>query len=153
MSVTLANQQELNEALASFKNSQNGHWLVVTYKTPTQLQYKASGEGLESLAAELNDKEIAYYLIRLVYNSNDAGFKDAVIGEAANTKDIYVNWIGSGVGIIEKGKKKTHSGDAQALLSPHHSTLVQTSKDLNGNFTEAIIKDRSGPLSGSHIID
>ncbi|KAM9960313.1 hypothetical protein ACTFIW_009442 [Dictyostelium discoideum] len=151
--VSLSNQQELNNALEKYNGSENGHWVLLTYKTPTQLQFKTSGDGLPSLGAVLQDNEVAYYKIRLEYNSNDAGFKDGVIGNKANTKDIFVAWTGPSVGIIEKGKKKSHVGDAKAFFQPFHSELTQTSKDPKGSFTEAILKDRSGPLSGSHIID
>lgn len=57
---------------------------------------------------------------------------------------------GPNVGIIEKGKKTTFLGDAQAFLQPYHSYITALSRD---DLNDENILDRSNPLSGSHVID
>lgn len=65
-------------------------------------------------------------------------------------RDILIAWAGPNVGIMERSKKKVHIGEVKELLTPFHADLEAISK---ANFTEAVVMDRSGPLSGSHVID
>jgi len=51
---------------------------------------------------------------------------------------------------MKKAKKRANLGELEALLVPNHSQLEALNK---ANFTDEVIKDRSGPLSGSHVID
>ena len=44
-------------------------------------------------------------------------------------RDIFICWVGPGVGIIEKGKKTAFLGDAQSFLqvsTPHLSSFIHT---------------------------
>ncbi len=52
--------------------------------------------------------------------------------------------------MIEKGKKKSHLGAVQALLSPCHAQLYAVNK---ANITEQNLKVKSDPKAGTHIID
>ncbi|EGC39026.1 hypothetical protein DICPUDRAFT_148253 [Dictyostelium purpureum] len=147
--VKFANQAELNNALVNFRQTQTG-WVLITYKTPTELEYKQSGTDIAALASLLEDNQMAYILIRLEYTPNDPGFKEGGLDNKANFKDIFISWTGPKVGILERGKKSEHRGDVQALLQPHHADISAINK---ANFNAATIKDRANPLSGSHVID
>lgn len=65
-------------------------------------------------------------------------------------RDIMIAWTGPSMGIMERSKKKVHIGEVKELLAPFHADLEAIGKT---NFTEAIVMDRAGPLSGSHVID
>lgn len=65
-------------------------------------------------------------------------------------RDVMISWSGPSMGIMERSKKKVHIGEVKDLLTPFHADLEAISKT---NFTEAVVMDRSGPLSGSHVID
>jgi hypothetical protein len=71
-------------------------------------------------------------------------------GSGSATRDVFIQWIGCNVSAIQKGIKKAHVGEVKLLLQPFHAELHATSRD---NFTEAVVLDRSSPLSGSHVID
>jgi hypothetical protein len=65
-------------------------------------------------------------------------------------RDVFIAWTGPKVGLMEKGKKKSHLGALQALLSPAHAQLECVNKQ---NFTEANVVYKSDPKAGSHIIE
>lgn len=65
-------------------------------------------------------------------------------------RDVMISWSGPSVGIMERSKKKVHIGEVKELLTPYHADLEAISKS---NFTENVVMERSGPLSGSHVID
>eukprot|EP01133_Synstelium_polycarpum_P010634 gene10634-12374_t len=150
--VGFTNPEQLKQALEKFKDANNvSDWILVSYKDANTFQYVCSGTGgSKSLVQHLKDNEVLYILMRQVYSESDPGFKEGIIGNKANTKDIFIAWTGPSVGIIEKGKKKSHVADAKALFQPFHAELTAIN---SANFTDAIVKDRSSPLSGSHIID
>ncbi|KYQ94236.1 hypothetical protein DLAC_04530 [Tieghemostelium lacteum] len=149
--VSVANREEINKQLTHFRRADNeDEFIIIGYKDANTLQYKTSGKGVKNLVATLQDNEFCYVLIRLQYTEGDVGFKEGVIGGKANFRDVFMTYIGKSVGIIEKGKKNSHIGDAKALLQPFHAELTAINK---ANITEASIKDRANPLSGSHVID
>ncbi|KAF2075351.1 hypothetical protein CYY_003327 [Polysphondylium violaceum] len=148
--VSISNPAELKNALAQYKASNASNpWIVLGYVSPSSIAYRQSGEGVENMVASLKDNEAAYILIRCQYNEKDPGFKTGVLDNKANLKDIFIAWTGPQVGIIEKGKKTSHVGDAKALLQPFHAEITALNR---ANFTEVNIKDRAAPLSGSHVI-
>ena len=65
-------------------------------------------------------------------------------------RDIMIAWSGPSLGIMERSKKKVHIGEVKELLTPFHADLEAISK---AHFDEATVMDRSGPLSGSHVLD
>ncbi|EGG21240.1 hypothetical protein DFA_01115 [Cavenderia fasciculata] len=149
--VSVSNSDQIRQELEKFKKPDNvANWILLGYKDANTLELKKTGSGVPSLVASLADNECSYILIRVVYNENDEGFKDGIIGNKGNIKDVFIAWTGPSVGIIEKGKKRSHVGDAKAILQPHHAELSAISKN---NFNEKTIKERSAPLSGSHVLD
>jgi len=66
------------------------------------------------------------------------------------TRDVFIAWIGPNVGVLEKGKKQPYMGEVKELLKPFHADLLVLSKR---NLTFKLLWDRSGPTSGSHVID
>ncbi|GAM18766.1 hypothetical protein SAMD00019534_019410 [Acytostelium subglobosum LB1] len=150
--VSVSNPQKLNEALAHYRRPENASdWIIVGYSGPATLEFRQAGNGgASALIQHLRDDECAYVFVREEYTEGDAGFKEGVIGNKANTKDIFIAWTGPKVGIIEKGKKKSHVGDAKVLFQPFHAELTAINR---ANFNDVTVKDRSNPLSGSHVID
>lgn len=87
-----------------------------------------------------SDNEMQYAVIRIPYKKDNT---DTV-------RDVLIAWSGPSVGIMEKSKKKVHIGEVKELLTPFHADLDAIAKT---HFDEATIMDRSGPLSGSHVLD
>jgi hypothetical protein len=124
MPLKLDNESELREAQAALfnVNSQSG-WLLLNYVGPSTVHFAAGGEGgIDELKAQLEDDQIQYGLIRLG-NIQEKGTLKTTI------KDVFINSIGPGVGIIEKGKKTAYLGDAQQILQPFHSEVTVLKKN------------------------
>ncbi|KAF7562069.1 hypothetical protein G7046_g2066 [Stylonectria norvegica] len=138
MPVHLDNESDLREAQAALfnQNSQNG-WLLLNYVSPSTLHFSAGGEGgVDELRNQLEDDQIQYALVRVLAEGK--------------VRDVFVAWTGPGVGIIEKGKKFSHTGDAQAFLKPYHAEVTVHNKK---KFNEENLIDRSNPASTSHDIN
>jgi len=73
-----------------------------------------------------------------------------VDNDEIRSRDVFIHWIGSEVGIIQKGQKKAHVGEVQAILQPHHADLIALNK---GKLTTELVVARTNPQSGSHILD
>jgi hypothetical protein len=146
MPLKLDNESELREAQAALfnVNSQNG-WLLLNYVGPSTVHFAAGGElsTLEDLSNQFEDDQIQYALVRIGGIQEKGTLKTTM-------RDIFICWIGPGVGIIEKGKKTAFLGDAQAFLQPFHADVTVLNRN---NFTFDSLIDRSHPLSGSHVID
>jgi len=145
MPVALDNESELREAQAALfnVNSQSG-WLLLNYVGPSTVHFSAGGEGdIAEVAAHLHDDQIQYALIRLGGIEEKGTLK-------VTSRDVLITFIGSKVGIIEKGKKTAFLGDIQAYLQPFHSDLTVLNRS---RFSREAVLDRSNPLSGSHVID
>lgn len=145
MPLKLDNESELREAQAALFNinSQSG-WLILNYVGSSTVHFSAGGEGgPEELSQYFEDDQIQYALIRIGGIQEKGTLKTTI-------RDIFVNWVGPGVGIIEKGKKTAFLGDAQSYLQPFHADVTVLNKN---NFTFENLLDRSHPLSGSHVID
>lgn len=65
-------------------------------------------------------------------------------------RDVLIAWTGPSMGIMERSKKKVHIGEVREVLAPFHADLEAIAKT---HFDEATVMDRSGPLSGSHVLD
>jgi len=117
-------------------------WLLLGYEgNTTRIKLIASGTGqAEEMAGLLKDNEVQYALVRI------PDHKD----EHPTIRDVFVAWTGPGVKILERGKKSTHTGEIQAVLMPVHASLTAHNSK---NFNENNIRDKSNPLSGSHVID
>jgi len=143
------NLDEVQEALRELHVPDNeSGWLLVGYTGPSSVALTAKGSGgPEEFIPFLKPDEIQYILLRVGGIPKDPKNKnERVVG----TRDVLINWVGTEVGIIEKGKKKAQLGDIKNVLRPFHAELLATgTKHLN----EETIKDRSDPLSGSHEIN
>lgn len=143
--LSIANPLALCNAMDDiFCNKSFSGWVMVCYTNPSTIEFRKSGTGgVEELAAEFNDDEIQYALLRLPLPVTGAN-------KAKKTRDVFIAWIGPNIGQIEKGRKRAHLGDVKDLLQPFHSELAVTSKK---NFTLQVVLERSAPHSGAHIID
>jgi hypothetical protein len=120
MLLTLDNEGELREAQAAMFSA-NAHgcaWLLLNYVGFTTVHFTAGGsDSVEELRPHLQDDQIQYALVRLPVPGKTG--RDGI-------RDVFVTFIGPGVGIIEKGKKTAHLGDVQALLQPFHKDVSVT---------------------------
>jgi len=129
-------------------NAKRG-WILLSYTGPNTVSYTSHGTGpLSEVTNQLKDDQMQYFIIRVPLEDTDTppGAEISV----AKVRDASVAWTGPKVGLIEKGKKKSHIGALQALLVPVHAQLYCTNK---ANLTEKNLKEKSDPKAGSHIID
>lgn len=140
-SLALANEAALNEAFDDVLDRRaSSGWLIVGYQSNNTLEFQKSGRGgVEELVQQLHDDQVQYAVIRVPSSKS-----------AQATKDVFIAWSGPGVKSVEVSKKKSHLGEVKELLKPFHCELFAVGKT---NFNLETVLDRSGPLSGSHIID
>ncbi len=92
------------------------------YRDANTIVYDSHGTGpLTEITDKLQDNEMAYMIFRLPLD-NPSGTDNVRTGPGAEiqvnkVRDVFVAWTGPKVGLIEKGKKKSHLGTMQALLS------------------------------------
>lgn len=144
MPVRLDNESEFREAKAALfnANSQSG-WLLLNYVGPSTLHFAAKGEGgVEEIHPHLEEYQIQYALVRL------GGIQEK--GTLKTVRDVFITWIGPGVGLIEKGKKRAFEGDVQSYLQPFETDLTVLNTN---NFNTRTVLERSSPFSSSHVID
>jgi hypothetical protein len=121
MLLKVDNEPELREAQAALFNSNaaSSAWLLLNYVGSDTIHFASGGENPGYISAQLVDDQIQYALVRL-----------AVPGQTgrASMRDVFVQWIGPGVGIIEKGRKYGHVEDAKELLQPFHAEVYVTNR-------------------------
>eukprot|EP01113_Clastostelium_recurvatum_P001635 TRINITY_DN1066_c0_g1_i1.p2 TRINITY_DN1066_c0_g1~~TRINITY_DN1066_c0_g1_i1.p2 ORF type:complete len:150 (+),score=62.02 TRINITY_DN1066_c0_g1_i1:1-450(+) len=149
MPLAWENPEAVEEALGEINRPDNtSGWLLVAYTGPDSVALTAKGSGsVDEFLPFLKDDEMQYVLMRVGGIAKDAKNKNEKV---TGTRDVFIAWVGPEVGIIEKGKKKSHLGDLKAVLKPFHAELLATGKK---EFTEETVKDRSAGLSGSHEIE
>eukprot|EP01092_Planopodium_desertum_P002290 TRINITY_DN13612_c0_g2_i1.p1 TRINITY_DN13612_c0_g2~~TRINITY_DN13612_c0_g2_i1.p1 ORF type:complete len:123 (+),score=2.85 TRINITY_DN13612_c0_g2_i1:81-449(+) len=114
--------------------------ILIGYKGKKTLIFKGQGETIPELVSALDDKSIEYALVRVPVS----------VDGHRTTRDVFINWIGPKVSMIEKGQKNSILAEVMAFMEPFHADLTAISK---ANFTFQTVVDRSKPLSGSHVID
>jgi len=129
------NLSELNEAKTNlFNPSSYSGWVLLEYVKPAVLHFTKTGNGtVDELSSHLLDDQVQYALLRL-----------------KGGRDVFISWVGPAVGVFEKGKKKSHASDAMRFLQPFHVELTVVNR---AKFTEEIVKAKTEPNSGSHVID
>jgi hypothetical protein len=142
MPLKLDNEPELREARAALfnVNSVSG-WLLLNYVGPSTVHFTAGGENLD-VAARFEDNQVQYALVRTVVQ--DKGTVKTAI------RDIFVTWIGPGVGTVEKGNKAAFLAEAQSYLQPFHAEVTVINRN---HFNAQTLAEKSHPLSPSHVID
>ncbi|KAL6076864.1 Rho GTPase-activating protein 17 [Balamuthia mandrillaris] len=153
ISLTLENENELEKAMAeTFATASFSGWVLVGYvkDSVSVLTFQGSGKGgVDELVQNLHEDQVQFALLRIaVWKESGASGGEGEISKT--TRDIFIGWIGPRVGIVQKGKKKSHMGEVKDLLKPFHAELFALRKT---NFTEEVVRAKSGPLSGSHMID
>jgi len=127
--------------MSRFDSSSMGSWVVIGYKEKNVLARVGDGDGgVDELVEYLANDEVQYCLLRIPIS------KDGI----DHHRDVFIYWSGPNVSIIQRGKLKTHKGAVQKILRPFHADLTASDKE---NFTEDVVRDRSHPLSGSHVIE
>jgi len=130
-------------------------WVLVGYNDSGDIalqSYRAFGKGdeevcIKSLSQSLEDKQVQYALVRIPIPSND---KSPAKSTSQKQQDIFVQWYGSGVGIMEKAKKRSHHSELQQILNPYHYEVYVVSRV---NFTLENLLKAARPGSGTHVID
>jgi len=131
-------------------NSPRG-WILMGYRDPNTIVYEAHGTGpLSEITSRLQDDKVQYFIIRIPLDDHASHVAAGAEIQVSKTRDVMVSWTGPKVGMIEKGKKKSHLGAMTALLTPVHAELYAVNK---ANITEKVLKEKSEPHAGSHIID
>lgn len=119
MPLKLDNEPELREAQAALfnANSQSG-WLLINYVGPSTVHFVAGGEGgPEEVVYQFENDQIQYALIRIGGVQEKGSLK-------VTYRDVFVTYIGPGVGIIEKGKKSAFLGDIKPYLQPFYGEVT-----------------------------
>ena len=142
MPLKLDNEPELREAKAALFNinSPSG-WVLLNYVGPSTVHFSASGEGgPDAITPHFEDDQIQYALVRV----------NAGSGSMDDIRDVFLTWIGPGVGILEKGNKRAFEEEAQYYLQPFHGDVTVLNR---ANFNMANLLKKSHPLNDSHMID
>ncbi|KCV71974.1 hypothetical protein H696_01382 [Fonticula alba] len=118
-----------------------GSFLITGYKDDNTLTVLESGTGgVEVLKERLAEDKVLYILLRIT---------DIKDGNALY-RDVLLSWWGPKVSKIKAARMRTHHSLVFDTLRPNHSQLEVLGKR---EFTEQIIRDRSSPGSGSHVIE
>merc|ERR1712137_738956 len=142
LGIRVDDELAIEEILVSrFDKTGRGSWIVIGYAEKNVLTTVGDGDGgVEEMVEFLANDEVQYCLLRIPVS------KDGI----DHHRDVFVYWSGPNVSIIQRGKLKTHLGAVQKVLRPFHADLLAYNKE---RLTEEIIRDRSDPLSGSHVIE
>jgi hypothetical protein len=142
MAVRVVDENAIRAAMADVLRPTNfSGWVLLHYVDDNTVGLQAQGNGgVEEVKPLLKPDQAQYLLIR---------FYEKKEGLDCN-RDVYIAWTGPQVNKIKAAKKHTHFGQFEALLRPNHAQL--TAININ-NFTEAVIRQKALPDSGSHIID
>eukprot|EP01087_Luapelamoeba_hula_P007546 TRINITY_DN1845_c4_g1_i1.p1 TRINITY_DN1845_c4_g1~~TRINITY_DN1845_c4_g1_i1.p1 ORF type:complete len:500 (-),score=59.51 TRINITY_DN1845_c4_g1_i1:33-1532(-) len=146
-SLTFPDPQQFYSAIhtVTAKGNTSG-WVLIGYAREKELCFQGSGRSIEDLARKLKDNEAQYMLVRVPVEPVTHGVNKGL----PTCRDIFIAWLGPGLGMVSKGKKASHVGELKELLAPYHAELTAISKT---KFSLATILSKSSPLSGSHVID
>eukprot|EP00029_Vermamoeba_vermiformis_P013149 TRINITY_DN806_c0_g1_i1.p1 TRINITY_DN806_c0_g1~~TRINITY_DN806_c0_g1_i1.p1 ORF type:complete len:142 (+),score=58.41 TRINITY_DN806_c0_g1_i1:47-472(+) len=135
-------EQVVKKAIAeTFTLNAHAGWILVGYSGDNALVFQGKGSGgVEELKQHLKPNEVQYAIVRI-------GDKKDV---ATTTRDILLSWWGPEHSKIKSAKKKTHHGDVKRVLTHAHAEIEVINL---ANLNEDNVRDRSNPLSGSHVID
>lgn len=132
-----------------FTSRANTGWVLVGYadKSGRNLALEGSGAGsVDELAPLLRDDACQYALVRVELARDDS--QGTSMG--AKYRDVFVTSIGAKVGVLEKGKKKSHIGDVMSILKPSHVTLTVLNRS---NFTlSTVVSLCEGQAASGHVI-
>eukprot|EP00012_Vannella_robusta_P008579 CAMPEP_0206208062 /NCGR_PEP_ID=MMETSP0166-20121206/15986_1 /ASSEMBLY_ACC=CAM_ASM_000260 /TAXON_ID=95228 /ORGANISM="Vannella robusta, Strain DIVA3 518/3/11/1/6" /LENGTH=143 /DNA_ID=CAMNT_0053628989 /DNA_START=8 /DNA_END=439 /DNA_ORIENTATION=+ len=130
----------INDVLA--QGSFSG-WVLVGYQDDKTLVLQGKGNGgVSELVQNIKEDEAQFCLVRIDDNTKGS-LKET-------TRDIFIAWYGPGLSIIKRGKKTSDLGTVQKVMKPFHADITAVNKE---NFNETNVRDKSMPLSGSHVID
>merc|ERR1712137_152180 len=117
-------------------------WVLVGYQDDKTLVLQGKGSGgVPEMVNHIKEDEAQFCLVII---------DDKTKGSQITTRDIFIAWYGPGLSIIKRGKKTSDVGTVQKVMRPFHADITAVNKE---NFTEGNVRDKSMPLSGSHVID
>ncbi|KAK4092086.1 hypothetical protein Purlil1_3339 [Purpureocillium lilacinum] len=142
MSLKIDNQDELREAQSSlFTTTSTSGWILLNYVGPSTVHMASCGEGdVADMTSLLEADQVQYAVVRLAVQQ----------GGVSDTRDVFVRWIGAGVGSVEKNKKEGFHKQAKALLQPHQAEVMVYNKE---KLTKETLMERSDPQSKNNTID
>jgi len=126
-----------------FTPSAESGWVLLNYTGPESVRLAGSGNGgLDELKIHLRDDAVQYAKLRIGGITEKGALKNT-------TRDVFIQYHGKNVGLIEKGLKAEFLNRAQFYLQPFHADVKVTNID---KLDLPTLLDRSHPLSGSHEI-
>jgi len=129
MSLKWVDLNEVRDAIADVRNDKTAtNWVLLSYQgeNTNDLALLAKGDGgVHELIRHLNDKIVAYGLVRVIEKFDNS---DTV-------KFVYVNWVGEGIHRMLRARLGTHSGAIKEIIAPYHvnvdaTTLSEISEDI-----------------------
>ena len=135
----MATEAEAMQIMASV-DVPHGEWVVYEVKN-NQLQFRSHGNGVENLKNELKDDEACFALISL---------RTELEGVPDQARGIFIDWKGPKCKGMTKVRVRQFQEAAMERMKPHHGELEAVGKT---EFTEAILLQRWGMNSGSHVIN
>merc|ERR1712110_56516 len=141
---TFANASAVTAAVAEVLTSHSSSgWVVVGYKDNQTIDLVGKGTGgVSEMVRVLNPDEAFYCLVRIQDNIKETLHH--------TTRDIFISFFGPNMSILQRGKKKSDLATVQRVLKPFHADISAVSLT---NLTEENVREKSMPLSGSHMID
>lgn len=140
-SLSLANADELKQALATVRAAKEGHnnWVVLTYQEGSKSVLTLAGTGnggVEELKNALNDERIYYGLFTV----------QEKIDKTIATRVCFFRLVPSKLPILKRSFSTTHQGFIQELFSPYSFDFdLSEANDLD----LAVVMEKIGRLSGT----
>jgi len=130
---------------ANIKEVRSGNpdveWCLVGYeggKGSTLIPLATGANGIQGLLEHLNDKVVAYALIR----------KNEKIDESVTTKFAHIIFIGENIDRMHRARLGTHKGGVQALFTPYHVDItVSNVSELSDEIIVQKIAEASGTFN------
>lgn len=123
-------------------------WAVISYEGTTgpasqKLKLLETGNGgVDGLKAALKDEIVCYCLLRVTDQ----------IDNSVTTKFVYIGWVGTKVGYMQKSRVSVHVGPIKQFIGQFHVDLnVNTQDEITQEIIMSKVMDFSG--SGSRVLD
>jgi len=119
---------------------EHGTWILLKADKGS-LTLKATGRDIPALQAAFGDNEVDFALLTL---------RLTLQGIADQPRHVFFHWKGPQTSGMVRVQGNQKYQEALTLLAPHHGQVEVTNRN---NFVEAVIVDKWGAGTGSHIID
>eukprot|EP01130_Rhizamoeba_saxonica_P019044 TRINITY_DN9760_c0_g1_i1.p1 TRINITY_DN9760_c0_g1~~TRINITY_DN9760_c0_g1_i1.p1 ORF type:complete len:512 (-),score=156.17 TRINITY_DN9760_c0_g1_i1:65-1600(-) len=136
-------------AIADVRNDESPtNWCFLTYcgnrgAASQRLKFGGSGDGgLEELRGHLEDDQCIFALLRVTDQIDDSIL----------VKFVFINWLGNGVGRMQKARLSIHLAPIKTFIGQYHVDINCNSLDeVTAELVMGKVMDFSG--SGSRVLD